>query len=81
MSCLINDHQCFIWFKLGLFTSLKIPSTRRDVFIRERLIENAAPKSTRAVTKWSSSPEYQNGRKNKSLAIDPCTFATDKSKV
>ena len=47
------------------------------------LIKNAIPKSTRAVTKWSVKIflEWQNGRKNKNLAIEPCTFTTDKSKV
>ena len=47
------------------------------------LIENAIPKSTRAVTKWSVNIflECQNSRKNKKAAIEPCTFTTDKSKV
>ena len=47
------------------------------------LIENAIPKSTSAVTKWSVRIflEWQNGRKNKNPAIEPCTFTTDKSKV
>ena len=44
------------------------------------LIENAIPKSTRAVTKWSvvELVEWQNGRENKNPAIEPCTFTTDK---
>jgi len=47
------------------------------------LIENAIPKSIRAVTKWSVKVfvEWQNGRENKNPAIVPCAFATDKSKV
>ena len=47
------------------------------------LIENAIPNSTRAVTKWSVKIflEWQNGRKNKNPAIEPCAFTTDKSKV
>ena len=47
------------------------------------LIENAIPKSTRAVTKWSVKIflEWQNGGKNKNPAIEPCTFTSDKSKV
>ena len=47
------------------------------------LIENAIPKSTRAVTKWSVKllVEWQNGRENKNPAIEPCAFTTDKSKV
>ena len=47
------------------------------------LIENTIPKSTSAVTKWSVKIflEWQNGRKNKNLAIESCTFTTDKSKV
>ena len=42
------------------------------------LIENATPKSRRAVTKWSLQIflEWQNGRKNKNLAIGPCAFTT-----
>ena len=46
------------------------------------LIENAIPKSTRAVTKWSVKIllEWQNSRK-KNPAIEPCAFTTDKSKV
>ena len=46
------------------------------------LIENAIPKSTRAVTKWSVKllVEWQNGRENKNPAIEPCAFTTDKSK-
>ena len=46
------------------------------------LIENAIPKSTHAVTKWSVKIflEWQNGRKNKNPAIEPCAFTT-KSKV
>ena len=44
---------------------------------------NLIPKSTRAVTKWSVKIflEWQNGRKNKNPAIEPCAFTTDKSKV
>ena len=44
------------------------------------LIENAIPKSTRAVTKWSVKllVEWQNGRENKNPAIEPCAFTTDK---
>ena len=47
------------------------------------LIENAIPMSTRAVKKWSVKIflEWQNGRKNKNPAIEPCAFTTDKSKV
>ena len=47
------------------------------------LIQNAIPKSARAVTKWSVKifVEWQNGRKNKYPAIEPCAFTTDKSKV
>ena len=42
------------------------------------LIENAIPKSTRAVKIFL---EWQNGRKNKNPAIKPCAFKTDRSKV
>ena len=47
------------------------------------LIENAIPKLTRAVTKWSVKifVEWQNGRKNKNPAIEPCAFTTDECKV
>ena len=47
------------------------------------LTENAIPMSTRAVTKWSVKIflEWQNGRKNKNPAIEPCAFTTGKSKV
>ena len=47
------------------------------------LIENAIPKSTRAVTKWSVKIflEWQNGKKNKNPAIEPCAFSTDKFTV
>ena len=46
-------------------------------------IENAIPKSTCAMTKWSVKIflEWQNSRKNKNPPIEPCTFRTDKSKV
>ena len=57
----------------------KPKSTEED----RNLIENAIPNSTRAVTKWSVKIflEWQNGRKNKNPAIEPCAFTTDKSKV
>ena len=47
------------------------------------LIENAISKSTRALTKWSVKNflEWQNSRKNKNPAIEPCAFTTDNSKV
>ena len=39
--------------------------------------------STRAVTKrsWEIFLEWQNGRKDKNSAIEPCAFTTDKSKI
>ena len=50
---------------------------------QRNLIQNATPKSARAVTKWSLKVflEWQNGGKNKNPAIKPCAFTTDKSKV
>ncbi|KAL9954400.1 hypothetical protein ACROYT_G041933 [Oculina patagonica] len=48
-----------------------------------KLLESATPKSTQAVTKWSLKifREWQNGRKNRSPAIEPCAFRNDNSKV
>ncbi|KAL9977508.1 hypothetical protein ACROYT_G014917 [Oculina patagonica] len=48
-----------------------------------KLSESATPKSTQAATKWSLKifREWQNGRKNRSPAIEPCAFRTDNSKV
>ena len=45
--------------------------------------DDAIAKSTCAVRKWSVKIflEWQNGRKNKNPAIEPCAFTTDKSKV
>ena len=60
--------------------AFRIPENAED---ERNLIENAIPKSTRAVTNWSVKIflEWQNGRKNKNPAIEPCAFTTDKSKV
>ena len=49
------------------------------------LIENAPQVKTSSdkvgLENFSGMAEWQNGRKNKNPAIEPCAFTTDKSKV
>ena len=63
------------------FRAFRKPKSAEE---ERNLIENAIPKSTRAVTKWSVKIfflECQNCRKNKNPAIKPCALKTDESKV
>ena len=52
--------------------SQKMPRKERN------LIKNAIPRSTPAVIKWSVKIflEWQNGRKNKTPANEPCAFTS-----
>ena len=62
---------------MSSFRAFRKPKSAEE---ERNLIENAIPKSTRAVTKWSVKIfflECQKDKKNKNPAIEPCAFTTE----